>query len=133
MIDLPYTALAAMMPLDRIVEALDDDRDGEADAAVWSAVLAAVSERLVDILGTDPAAEDGIGTERAVKVFAAELLYSRRGFSGDQNPWTRAAAEVEKRLRAHATGEERANPPSGGGSVLTLPAQTHLASGGLIA
>lgn len=133
-VDFPYSDLVGMLPLERIVEALDDDRDGEADAAAWADVLERVGERLDDIFGSGTTAAEGVSTAYAQKVFACELLFGRRGFSGDtQNPWTAQANAIEKRLRAHATGAERPLLADDGGTVITEPALMHLPDGGLIA
>ncbi len=126
----PYSELTAMMPLARIVEALDDDRDGEADAAAWTDVLAGVDERLADIYGTAAAAA-AANPAYARKVFCCEVLYARRGFHGEeQNPWTRQANALDRSLRQRAAGDGR--PVEGGGTVFADTMGSRLSGGGLL-
>ncbi len=103
---LEWTELIGMLPEARIVQALDDDADGAADAPAWASVLAAANDRLRDALGGEPAQAHLLAAAYALKVFAAELLYHRRGFSEDRNPWSAIARDCVKRLRALATGED---------------------------
>jgi hypothetical protein len=132
-VDFPYTDLVGMLPLDRIVEALDDNKDGEADDAAWASVLESVGKRLTDIFGGNANAASNVALTFATLVFAAELLFGRRGFSGEsENPWTKRADAHEKRLRAHATGSERPMDDPGGGVEITQPAQTYVSTGEML-
>lgn len=97
--------LAGYLPPQRIVEALDDDGDGRADAKAWAAVRETAEDRLRAIFGARDV-PDTFETEHARKLFALSLLYARRGLGGDENPFEAQAAAAEARLRALAAGEE---------------------------
>jgi len=114
-----YTELKGLMPLHKIVEALDDNGDGAADAGAWTEVLAAVEERIGDCFGGSVPDElaDSVGYAR--KIFAMEILFDRRNISGDKNPYTKRAEDQEKRLRALAGGAENASGTEGGSFVGT--------------
>jgi len=93
------------MPLALLTEALDDNRDGAADDAAWAAVQAAAEERIRSALGGAAPARHALAAAHARKVFMLEILYNRRGFTGEANPHTAAASRLEKRLEALAAGE----------------------------
>jgi hypothetical protein len=93
------------MPQALLTEALDDNRDGAADDDAWAAVQVAAEERIRSAFGGDAPAKHAIAAAHARKVFLLEILYNRRGFTGDANPHTAAANRVEKRLEALAAGE----------------------------
>lgn len=78
--------LAGEMPLEQIVQALDDNRDGEVDEAAWERVQAGAAERLRDCFGGPPPAKFNQTCGYAQKVFMLEALYVRRGFYGKENP-----------------------------------------------
>lgn len=103
-----YTALAGLMPIAYIIEALDDNGDGDADKTAWAEVYAAASERVSDAFGGDVPDDYADSTGYALKIFCAEILFSRRGFSGERNPYTKRAADQEQRLRKLASGAEHA-------------------------
>lgn len=102
-------ALRAIMPPAKITEALDDDRDGEADSEAFAAVAGYVDNAIDGALGqrytlplaSVPALVSGI----ALTLFA-EALYLRAGFSGDQNPFARRADDARAKLQAIAAGDE---------------------------
>lgn len=97
--------LLGEMPLALLTEALDDNRDGAADDAAWAAVQAAAEERIRSAFGGAAPARHALAAAHARKVFMLEILYNRRGFTGEANPHTAAANRVEKRLEALAAGE----------------------------
>lgn len=110
-----------------IVQALDDDGDGLADAQAWAQVLAAASERVAQAcpdagrLHPDAAAYAG-------RMFCLESLYARRGFAGDENPYAARAADAERRLRALASGDETTGG-DGGAVFVGEPARAAGAKG----
>ena len=115
-----YEELKGFMPLAQIVEALDDNGDGTADADAWTEVLKAADERVGDAFGGAVPDElaDSVGYAR--KVFCVEILFTRRGFSGDRNPFSSRAKDQESRLRKLASGEDNAAANEGGSYVGTV-------------
>ena len=103
-----YTALAGLMPITHIIEALDDNGDGEADVTAWEQVYAAASERVSDAFGGVVPDDYSDSTGYAHKIFCAEILFARRGYSGEKNPYTNRAEDQERRLRKLASGAEHA-------------------------
>ena len=106
--------LSGMVPPAFVVEALDDDRDGSADASAWTAVEADAASQIDSRLGgrytvpfTEPLPALVI---EAAKVFCAEALYLRRGQSGDANPFLSRANDLRKRLQAIGAGEMPLSP-----------------------
>lgn len=88
-----------------IVQALDDDADGFADADVWQAVLEAANTRVAVACPSADSRHPG-AADYARRMFCLESLYTRRGFTGDGNPFTDRALDAEKRLKALASGDE---------------------------
>lgn len=139
-----YTALdqvQAKLPMDFIVEALDDDKDGLIDESVWELVAADAADQVDDRLGKRyavPFAADNIPApaRSASLLFCLETLYQRRGFGTvENNPFLAAAraarAELEKIGNGQSpmtTESERKRPSV---AVFTEPARTTSASGSL--
>jgi hypothetical protein len=117
-----YQDLSGEMPLANIIEALDDDGDGAADDSAWAAVQASAEERIAEAFGGSVPAEYASGVTHARKLFLLEILYRRRGFTGERNPFSSQASKAEDRLRKLATGEETPQG-AGGGSAITEPAK----------
>ena len=117
-----YADLAGLIPVANIVQALDDDGDGVADTAAWTAVQAAAANRIADCFGGPTPARHANAAAWALKVFLCELLLDRRGFSEGRNPFTARAAAAETRLRKLATGEETPDGV-GGGEIYVTPAK----------
>lgn len=129
--------LAGLIPASFIVQALDDNEDGESDAAAWAAVLAQVHQAIDGTLGmrfpVPFAAPLPAKVSEAAGIFACELLYMRRGKSGEQNPWTARADAMRRTLERIAEGKlpltpetQRATPPI---SIVAEPAKTTSAAG----
>jgi phage gp36-like protein len=101
--------LKAIMPPSKITEALDDDKDGEADAEAFAAVAGYVDNLIDGALGqryTLPLATvPPLVTAVALTLFA-EALYLRAGFSGDQNPFAKRAEDARAKLERIAAGDE---------------------------
>ncbi len=137
-----YTTLAqvsAKLPAQFVTEALDDDRDGQADAAVWEAVADGAAREVdgflamrfsVPFTGDVPAV-----VSSASLIFVMETLYDRRGFTGEKNPYSERADAQRKTLRDIGDGKLPLTPtivkktPSV--SVVTEPARTSSAFGNL--
>lgn len=112
-----YTELKGLMPLQDIVAALDDNGDGAADAGAWAEVEAAANERIGDAFGGTVPQTFVSAVGYARKIFCAEILFTRRGFSGAHNPYTSRANDQESRLRKLASGEDNASAGEEGSHV----------------
>lgn len=125
--------LHGFLPPQFVVEALDDNGDGQVDEDSWAAVQKAAVQEVDGILGQRYKTPfkhpfPSIVTH-AARIFAAEQLYARRGMAGDKNPWTARADEERKKLRLIAEGKaplgpgfDRAKPSV---SVISEPSKTH--------
>jgi len=125
--------IAAEMPPEFLLEALDDDADGVIDAGLWDKVVASASRKVdaalgqrftVPFTGTIPAL-----VKEAAIVFCLETLYRRRGFGEEEtNPWITLANSVRKKLTRIGNGEEPLTPtvkkPTPSVSTVTEPART---------
>lgn len=138
---MPYieqSELSGLLPTEFVIEALDDDEDGAADAAAWAEVVAEVQEAIDGPLSTrfpTPFAEPLPKIlKRCARYFAVEQLYARRGVS-DKNPHAETIKGLHALLRAIARGEAglsaEVKPISNAGGVaITEPTQT--GRGGLL-
>jgi phage gp36-like protein len=126
--------LAAVIPPQFMLEALDDNNDGVEDAGLFDEVLGAAQTDVDGILGKRFAVPfanpiPAIVGDATLKLFA-ELLYTRRGFGSKEkpNPWAEKAEKARAALEKIAKGEEPLTPdlkrqkPSA--SVITAPAKT---------
>lgn len=133
-------AMRALLPAQHILEALDDDNDGVEDAGVWATIHAAACEGVDGLLSgrfAVPFVEPIPALIRqAAKIFAAEIIYQRRGVPADENPWTSQA----KALRARLTelGDSDAPAPTDfpgvakpAAVIIAEPAKTFSAAGRL--
>jgi phage gp36-like protein len=110
-----YADMAARLPLDFLVQALDDNGDGAVDPGLWDQVAAAVAKEIDGILGVrfnvpfvNPIPAPVV---TAAEVLAAELLYGRRGFQGEEkNPWAAQAKTQRTTLAKIAAGEVPLGP-----------------------
>jgi len=98
------TSLHSDIAPEFLVQALDDDRDGVADAGVWDTLLTAVESEINGILDqagvTLPlAAPYPDAVVAATRYGALEKLWLRRGIAGDdRNPFAVRAREARKKL-----------------------------------
>jgi phage gp36-like protein len=106
---LTQDSLGSIVPPAFIIQALDDDADGLADDGLWDSIAAEAAEAVDAFLAgryavpfSDPAPAV---VAQAAKVFAAEMLYTRRGFTGQQNPFTVRADSARARLEKIGSGE----------------------------
>jgi len=116
-----YQDLAGYIPLAHIIQALDDDGDGAADASAWTLVQAAAGRRITDAFGGTVPDTYSDALEYAREIFLCELLFDRRGLSDTSNPFTKKATDQEARLRKLANGEVSVEG-AGAGVVISKPA-----------
>ncbi len=102
------TDLAGTIPAATLAKALDDNKDGVEEAGVWAAMTAAVATRIDGYLEAryvTPLVPVPSLVREAARVYMAELIYQRLGFSGDKNPWASRAHEISATLEKVALGE----------------------------
>jgi hypothetical protein len=121
---LAWRDIIGLLPEDRIVEALADKDRNTPDSAAWSAVVDMAQQRAANAFGSGKVPEEFSDAVRyALRIFAAEILFIRRGFHGDEkNPFAQQARDQEKRLRELAKGD--ALPDETGGTAYTEPMVT---------
>lgn len=112
-----YATLAqveARVPRALIVQALDDNRDGEIDADVQAALEAAVDREIDGLVGqryqTPFTGAIPAAIESAAVILRCEALYQRRGVPPDQNPFAAAAAAIRKKLDRIGRGDDPLSP-----------------------
>lgn len=115
-----------------LIAALDDNKDGLADEDVWAAIQASAAERAVNAYGAEVPAVYAAAASYAQRVFCLEILFRRRGYSGDRNPFYAQANAAEKRLTGLSVGEDRPDATPGGAHAETEPTRTRPSSGGLL-
>jgi phage gp36-like protein len=113
--------LEVLIPAAHLVNGLDDDGDGVADAEVLAGVLAAAG-RMVDAylegLYATPLTDPIPNLVReAALAFAAELVYARRQTPGEKNPWTGRADGWRARLKEIGEGEAPLTLANGGAAA----------------
>ena len=118
---LAWKDIIGLLPEARIIEALADKEPGKVDPAAWDAVFALAQQRAANAFGAGKVPEwYAVGVRYALRVFAAYILFTRRGFHSDEtNPFATQARDQEKFLRSIA--EEDRNS-EGGGVAITEPA-----------
>lgn len=136
----PYhsrASVAAELPPEFLIEALDDNGDNEEDAGLYDEVAAAASEAVDAYLGARtsvPLAAPSALAVQASRVFALESLYARRGYSektDPPNPWHARAEALRTRLARIAAGEEPYEVDRSGPAIdtVTEPSRTTSRSG----
>jgi phage gp36-like protein len=132
--------ITAKLPDRFLVEALDDDNDGEEDTGLLDTIIANADEEIDSYLlarYAAPFADAPALVGSASLTLVLEALYFRRGLSGDSNPWVKPAAEIRARLKRIAAGDEPLvagrEKAQAGVVVVTEPARTHSTSGRLLA
>lgn len=103
--------------------ALDDDKDGTADAGLETALIDAACDAVDAALGgaVDTPLDSpypAVAVE-AAKAFLCELLWARRGVTADSNPWRAKADAARETLRRIADGSAplSADLGTGAGSI----------------
>ncbi len=111
--------LEAIIPPHFIVQALDDDADGQEDAGLFEKVADAADRAVNAYLSGRYTTPFGAPypdlVSEAAKVFIAESLYARRGYESERNPYTARANALRKQLEAIGNGN---------GSLGGVPADT---------
>lgn len=141
---MPYveqTDIEALIPAEFLLQALDDDQDGEADPGVWDKLVVAVGDEIDGALGqkyTVPFATPYPSVVKAAaKVLALWSLYQRRGLAGDRNPWESEAKRQRDKLDRIGKGLDPLTPDNlgkkPGGVVITETAKTYDGNGNLMA
>lgn len=138
-----YTTLEqvkAKLPLDFIIEALDDDKDGMIDSEVWEAVAADAADAVDGRIGQrypTPLTGDIPAIARSASLlFVLETLYQRRGFgSTENNPFLDSARAARAELSKIGAGDIPLTPtaqkPRPSVAVFREPARTTSAHGSL--
>ncbi len=137
---MPYVTksdMKAVVPADVLTVALDDEHMGADTEDVWPVIALAAQRRIDGILGAryavpfaDPAPP--LVREAAV-VFAAHMLYLRRA-AGDNNPWSKEAAEMMARLQRVADGlaDLQVAETDAAPVAITEPSKTYTPTGRLL-
>jgi len=131
---MPYVVLGDLrgkIPQKFLVQALDDDQDGEVDAGLWELVQAQADRAVDSRLGQRyevPFADPPAIVLEAALIFACEGIYARR-VGPDANPFMGMGNAMRSKLDKIGSGAEPLIPtlnrakPSGG--VIASPARTH--------
>lgn len=98
---MPYVTAAklrAALPAEVTARLLDDHGTGEADAGAWAEIQSAVQTEIDGKVGmrypvpfADPVPPV---IANAAFILAAELVYQRKGFFNDGNPWMKRAQDI---------------------------------------
>lgn len=134
--------VAAKLPAALVLEALDDNADGQIDQPVWAKIAAAACDEVDASVGqryTTPFAalpDTPALIRSAALLFVCEMLYLRRGKGDkDTNPFLSRADAMRQKLDLIADGKQPLTPtaerPRQSVSVITEPARTSSASGNL--
>jgi hypothetical protein len=98
---MPYITLAKLkagLPIEITDKLLDDDGSGVAPSDNWTAIATSVQDEIDGRIGQRYAVPfaDPVPAviANAAFVLAAELVYQRRGFFNDGNPWTARAQGI---------------------------------------
>ena len=125
----PYVIMsdvAGRIPGPFLIQALDDNADGLADADVWDKIASDTAEEIDGVLGkrypVPFTAPIPAFVSRAAKIIAADLIYKRRG--AEKNPYADDAAAVRKELETLSKGEERLTPVPAGSGLISEPSRT---------
>jgi phage gp36-like protein len=121
--------LAAMVPPDFLLQALDDNNDGVEDVGLWASLAGQAGDAIDAYLGLRYALPLGAPYPaiviNAARVFTCELLYKRRGVNDEANPWAAQAGQTRTLLKSISMGQSPLSPelnrqdPSA--SVVTQP------------
>lgn len=126
--------IEAELPDQFLVQALDDDKDGVEDAGKYDEVAGVAcgdADALVSQSYPVPfAAPYPPLIAMAARMFMLEKLYSRRGYSGENNPHTSAAEKMRARLIAVGVGDAALGPEVAKAApapvrVITEPSRLH--------
>lgn len=130
-------SVAGSIPPAFLLEALDDDRDGEEDAGLYDVIAENASNEVDAFLAariSTPMATPVPLAVQASRVFCLETLYARRGYTektDPPNPWAAQAKELRTRLGRIASGEEPLEVDKSAAPIEAIyePSRTTSASG----
>lgn len=112
--------IAQRVPPQTLLEALDDNADGQEDDGLFDGLAESVSNDIDEKLGPDATVATALRTSAANILFCS-LVYKRRGIADASNPWAKRETETLKELNDIATGARRAEPtPAPAGATTTL-------------
>ena len=107
---MPYTTqtlVEAKIPPQLLNEALDDNKDGLADDGLLDTIIAAVSteidSRLAGLYAVPFATVPAVVSAAALDL-VCEMIYQRRGYPADQNPFSKPAAAHRAKLDQIGSG-----------------------------
>ncbi len=106
--------LDGLIPPQFLLEALDDDQDGQEDAGLWDKIAQQAADAVDALLGqryTVPfAAPLPPLVTQAARVFAASALYRRRGHTDERNPFAKEGERLSTKLSRIGQGLEPLTP-----------------------
>ncbi len=124
------------IPRPHLIEALDDNQDGQSDPDVVTALLEEASREADAILSksykTPFASPVPPAVREAARIFAKEKVYKRRGVNGKDNPFAADAKEWRDRLQEIADGKAKLHPdkkPKATAAAVTSDSKTHSSAG----
>lgn len=132
--------IESVIPPQFLLDALDDDGDGVADAGLFDRIADQASGEADAILGqryaTPFEAPVPAIVAHAARLFACAIIYRRRGVSEEANPWAAPAKDMASKLGRIASGSEPLTPDADRAqdsvSVISETAKTYAADGGLL-
>jgi phage gp36-like protein len=108
------TDLIGLLPNTHLVEALDDDQDGQPDPGVFDSLACTVSRDIDARLGQRYATPFNYPYPAVVvyaaRMLALEALYARRGQKDDRNPFGKQADAQRAKLDAIGAGTQPLQP-----------------------
>jgi phage gp36-like protein len=119
-------------------QGLDDNADGVVDAAIFSQILETAEQEVHSFLEGRYSVPFGAPVPAivilAVKSFCAEAIWTRRGNTGDQNPFSKPANGIRDRLGKiqDGTNQLRVGQDSGAAAGAVV-AEDSMFSGGRMA
>jgi len=126
---MPYvtqTQIQTAIPAPILTDALDDDRDGAADAGVLTAIIASADQAVDAFLSaryTVPFITVPTAVAEASFTFSCERIYDRRPGASEMNPWKARASFWRERLQKIGDNELPLNagttPAFNPGSAIT--------------
>lgn len=102
--------IAGQVPAAFLLQALDDDGDGLADAGIWDGIVSAAQNEIDGRLAAAYSVPFSSPVPALIKavcsVLALWLVYKRRGITGAANPWDELANKWLDKLNKVGEGKE---------------------------
>ena len=124
------TQVESRVPHDLVVQALDDNRDGQIDGEVLLAWEQSVDGEIDGILGQRyavPFTAVPAVVASAALILRCEALYQRRGVATDQNPFASQASDIRKKLDRIGRGADPLTPDTAkarpSGTIISEPSR----------